>query len=206
MYTLSNLSKITALLLVVTSFSTQASTWRAISALEINIGGDDDGGGAAAVSEYSFGGSYFSDGQFNSSEYQKILVNSSGGGSYSFNNWFSYMNAPQVDITNMRVDFSALVFTGWYSNGTPAIGWEVGSSNWIPIIDNGNSTYTASWITPAASNLANPGGYSLSITFAPVPLPASLFLFASGFITLMSKAKFTAIRNKLICSNQSMLT
>ena len=87
----------------------------------------------------------------------------------------------------------------WYSEdidgtpfaGKPAIAIEVGSYNWVPILNNGDNTFTASWLLPVTSlqGFELGSARTFSITFAeapaPVPVPASLYLFVSGFVILV---------------------
>ncbi|MCF6236624.1 MAG: hypothetical protein L3J70_09690 [Gammaproteobacteria bacterium] len=188
---------------------TQATTWMAIGATNAWSGNSE-------ISEFTFGGATFTDGQFNTDYSERILTSSviccanyrRGGGrgemSYSFNDWsifsspvhdFNDMTAPQIDLSEMRANFSSLVFTVWDENGTAYDGWDIGNPGWVPIIDNGNNTFSASWITPAPRNKGDnsfyPPGDKFSITFmpTPVPMPASILLLCSALLILFSTLK-----------------
>lgn len=58
----------------------------------------------------------------------------------------------------------------------------------IPIINNNNGTYTASWYS-TLNNFVTPGTH-FTMTFTQiVPLPASLWLLCSGLLSLMGIAR-----------------
>jgi len=177
------------------SISIQAATWQAISG---SYGGDT----------LVFGGAYFEDGSYNGSIYEKTLFAPSDafpGVSPDTPYSFSFINnsarsTPQVDLINEIVDFSSLTLTLWETNivcdfrypncNTPLTSVVLGDLNWIPIINNGNDTYTATWST----EVIYPGNVQeMSVTFSKavttVPIPSSLFLFGSGIIALISIKK-----------------
>lgn len=93
--------------------------------------------------------------------------------------------APQVDLPNMRADFSALWVTIFLKNGgtpgplrnpgvpadayVPGGGWNVGAPGWVPLTANGDGSYTAAWITPAPTDEWVGGGHKFLVNFSPVP-------------------------------------
>ncbi len=184
-------------ILLLAPISLQAAVWTAINATNVWPGP------SSSVSEYTFGGATFTDGQFNTDYYEKILVgpDQTGEISYSFNDWsifskpsfdYSDMTAPQIDLSDMRANFSSLVLTVWQQDGTPINGWDIGNPGWVPIIDNGNNTFSASWITPASRNGSPWGGgseFSMTFTPTPVPMPASILLLCSALLVLFPTLK-----------------
>lgn len=227
-------SAINLLLLLQASFCTEAAIWQAVNGTGFTSG------------DLVFGGSYFNDGEYQTSpdnQYQsadKILTaeGSSPSTSLAFTatsysqlrRVYSYVTQknwvlppPEVDLTNMRVNFSSLFITHWTEGGNGIIGWGVGSHNlapevfvypahcppvqggsctpeyevpaapstvwdWTPITDNGDGTYTASWLTPNPPYYFSfpTGGQQVSLTFrAAVPVPAAFWLFGSAFAGLL---------------------
>ncbi|MDD1620503.1 MAG: hypothetical protein LUQ11_03395, partial [Methylococcaceae bacterium] len=63
--------------------------------------------------------------------------------------------------------------------------WEIGSHDWIPLIDEGNGTFTASWVTPATISFAPGGGKQFSMTFTPMPTPSAVWIMGSGLLGLL---------------------
>lgn len=170
-----------------------AATWEAVKG---SYGGDS----------LIFGGSSFEDNSYNGSVYDKVLTAPSGAfpgispaTPYSFSfilSSYSDRYAPQVDIQNGLVDFSSLTLTLWESDdpcsyriprcNVAISSVPVGSLGWIPIINNNDGTYTATWDT----EVIYPGNIQpMSITFQPVPIPGSIYLLGSGLLTLILSKK-----------------
>lgn len=185
-------------------FTCQASTWKVVSAA---FGGVDG---------TFLGGKTFSDGQFNTSpdvfDWNDNIFSIGDHHGFSFHNWgccgrggpdgtYDYMIPPQVDIASMRANFSSLFVAG-FGTENPNIPheqmmhWEIGSHNWVPITDNVNSTYTATWVTPATLDFpdANFGGRQFSMTFSLVPIPAAVWMMGSALLSLIGLNSFARKR------------
>lgn len=250
-------SAINLLLLLQAPFCTEAAIWQAVSATGFTSG------------DLVFGGSYFTDGEYQTNsdnQYQstdKILTAEGSfpstslaftATSYSqlrrdvgygdtYKNWV--LPPPEVDITNMRVNFSSLSITHWTEEGNGIIGWGVGSHNlapevfvnpahcppvqggsctpeyevpaapstvwdWTAIIDNGDGTYTASWLTPNQPYYISfpTGGQQVSLTFrAAVPVPAAFWLFGSAFAGLLGicRKQFVSKKPKILVDHLSVV-
>jgi len=80
--------------------------------------------------------------------------------------------APEVDVGNLRADFSALFYIG-YNNPNPfkfSLGWNVGAAGWVPLTANADGSYTAQWLTPYPTNeVLDQGGSLITINLSPVP-------------------------------------
>jgi hypothetical protein len=204
-------------LLIQATLISQAATWQALS------------GTGFTGQDLVFGGSYFTDGQYQEKD-EKVLTTgitlpSASLSFFGLGQQTTYITdtpwsgpsyskywtppPPQVDIANMRVNFSALSRFEWVMTGTgipyAIVGWGVGSHNhvsvvhfslphcsrsgctpgyetppppstdwdWVPITDNGDGTYTASWITPVPFQFGQ-GGEHVSLTFKAAPATVSL--------------------------------
>lgn len=162
----------------------QAAVW---TALEGHFANAD---GIAGVQTYATGGNGFADGAFSAPPTldNAPLVARSAMGTLSFQDWgpllppyFAYMRAPQVDLVNLRADFSALVWLGFIEPTEPIIGFPVGIAGWVPLTDNGDGSYTAQWEVPAIipRYSVHGSGGPISITFAAsVSEPGTVWLLA----------------------------
>ena len=157
----------------------QADTWKAVSGQF--LADPAPPGPYTAVMDFVFGGEYFVDGEYSPQKNTRVLV---GAGqenepiptfSASFFDLRHYpgIRPPQVDLANMRADFSSLFWFGWITSGPfagdPAIGDVLGygaNGGWVPIVDNHNGTYGASWRVLPTWGYNGPGIFY--ITFAHV--------------------------------------
>lgn len=126
--------------------------------------------------------------------------------SYSFSNsnssWPESSSAPSVDVKNLTINLSSL-WVYWWDAGKdyaePFIGWNVGLYGETALVDNGDATYTATWVIPAPLNGIDMFGQvgtemSMTISASPVPLPAGIWLFTSALIFLANAGR----KHKLI--------
>lgn len=173
--------------LCLSAFATaEAAAWRATT-------------GSDGTLSLSAGNTVFYDGSYSADRHDFVLLgwrypNGVLNGGYSFLDWhgaeeLSYMQAPQVDLVNMRANFSSLVFLGFSDNGEEAIGWEVGAHDWVPLTRNADGTYTATWLTPDPTWMPFGGGNTFSFSFAPVPEPASVAFLAMGLPLMVNATR-----------------
>lgn len=172
----------------------------------------EDGVQTAVSSSYSSDGSiYERDGEW-------VLSNSTDPSKTSY--LFSFQaGPPQVDLVNYTIDLSGMYlhgvrplvnngsgkFDGWIYD--QAIGWNVRPSVWgsydrgstyyydlsnplVPLVDNGNGSYTATWSYANEVFSDKPSLHPMSLTFqaaTPVPAPAAIWLFMSGISGLIAR-------------------
>lgn len=170
-----------------------------------------------AVSFHDYGNTYPEvDGEW-------VLSNSTDPSKTSY--LFSFRGlAPQVNLTNHTIDLSGMYlhgvnpfgnnrggkFDGWIYD--QAIGWKVSPSVWrgnygsgyyydntnplVPLVDNGNGTYTAKWsYANDVFSFDGPALSQMSLTFqsaSPVPAPAAIWLFISGLSGLFARFHWRA--------------
>jgi hypothetical protein len=193
-------------LLSLAPLCSMASTWQAIRATydySPHVLGSQ-------LNFSNFGGFYFSDGQYG--PFDKPLLTTNNSATFvsplvtgyvdtiafsSANINATILPPPQVDLANMRADFSSLGLTEWVENNDGSglqaeFGWDVGSPGWIPIIANGDGTYTASWLTiQPFPDFIPQSQFNLTFAPAPVPVPAAAWLFGSVLV-LFFKLQRTA--------------
>ncbi len=179
--------------LLVLSGATRADTWEALSGHFTANPGNGFGS-----QDFVFGGDFFVDGQFSPTKRTQVLIPTSQASSpqpsitLGFHNngsagsdWVT--NAPQIDLTNMRADFSGLYWWGWNSMGTTSIGGNYGEQGWVNLINNNDGTYRASWQVSPNGFFSGAGTFSITVA-AVVPEPASPAYLVGG-LALLAVAK-----------------
>jgi len=160
----------------------QASTWQALSGhFQADPGNNNS-------DDYVFGGDYFEDGKYSPEQRTEVLVNTLPSRSVSigfhyFNNGDPQDQAPQIDLAGMRADFSSLFWLGWRPDGEPAIGGNYGRPGWVPITDNHDGTYSATWRVSPDDFFNGPGIFSMTFA-AAVPEPATPAYLLGGLAAL----------------------
>jgi hypothetical protein len=113
---------------------------------------------------------------------------------------FSFMQAPIVDLDHMRANFSSLWWLAWAGPeqqpepGISLLGLNVGAHDWIPIVANGDGSFTARWNAPPSvySFLPSRDRMQISMTFvSAVPEPSTLLLtlVALPLVLLVARQK-----------------
>lgn len=124
---------------------------------------------------------------------QTFLPTPDGSYDFGFYNNGSFAGystpVPTIDLIGLTADFTAMNITAYLSDGSPAIGWLVGVET--TLIPNGDGSYTATWITQDVAMWGQTfaGGNTMSMTFAPVPVPTTVWLFSSGLLCLIGAAR-----------------
>ena len=93
--------------------------------------------------------------------------------------------APSIDVNGMA-DMSSFK-VGWYEINLESLG----NSAIVPVTQNADGTYSISWMVYSTFDVGG-GDYwptNITMNFAAVPVPAALWLFASGLIGLVGVAR-----------------
>ena len=171
----------------------RADTWEALSGHFTANAGNSWGS-----HDYVFGGAFFTDGQYSPTKRTQVLIDTSQASSaepsitLGFHNngsagssWVT--DPPQVDLANMRADFSSLYWWGWNSMGTTSIGGNYGAQGWVSLINNSDGTYSASWQVKPDGFFSGAGTFSITIaTVVPEPATPAYLL---GGLALLAIAK-----------------
>ena len=93
--------------------------------------------------------------------------------------------APTIDVNGLA-DMSSFK-VGWYEITLDSIG----DSAIVPVTRNADGTYSISWMVQSSYDMGGGDFVPTSVTmnFAAVPVPAALWLFASGLIGLVGVAR-----------------
>ena len=93
-----------------------------------------------------------------------------------------FAEPPQIDLVNMRGNFSSLFWFGFHLDGTEAIGGNYGGPGWTSLIDNGNGTYSATWRVSPDTYFSGAGNFSITIAqvVPEASMPAYLTLGLAG--------------------------
>jgi len=148
---------------------------------------------------FSSGSSTFSDGQYNLcgdviSRCQTVLTGDarwpSGVPNFSleFTGW-DPAHTPVVDLAGMQARFDSLTIAGWVADGSQAISWGIGITEWVPLVANADGSYRATWFTMPSSNTPIPTSEQVTIVFAPVPEPAAALLLLLGLPLMLRRGR-----------------
>ena len=164
----------------------RADTWEALSghftaSNSFSILGSPD---------FVFGGGYFVDGQYSPTRRTQVLILASQVDyaepivTVAFQqNFAGLTKPPEVDLANMRADFSSLFWLGWNAAGEQVIGGNFGRPGWVGLINNGNGTYSANWVVSPDNFATGSGTFSITIA-AAVPEPATPAVLLGGLAFL----------------------
>ncbi|HEY4080055.1 MAG TPA: hypothetical protein VGM81_05115 [Burkholderiaceae bacterium] len=166
----------------------QAATWQALSGhFQSSPEAFFQGG-----QDFVFGGDYFEDGQYSVSHKTRVLATAGvpidPQSSLAVGFLQGFAAPPQIDLTNMRGNFSSLFWFGFHLDGTEAIGGNYGGPGWTSLTDNGNGTYSATWVVSPDNYFSGPGTFSITIAQAipEASMPAYLML---GLVSLALAVK-----------------